>query len=105
LIESFGRAIGVATNNVAEYTALIAGLQFANWHGARILEVRSDSELLVKQLNGEYKVRNAGLKDLYDEAIELLEEFSVTRMRHVPREENSAADKLVNEALDAEAAG
>ncbi|HEY5527835.1 MAG TPA: Nif3-like dinuclear metal center hexameric protein [Thermoleophilia bacterium] len=105
LIESFGRPIGVATNNVAEYSALIAGLQLANWHGARILEVRSDSELLVKQLNGEYKVRNAGLKDLYDEAIELLEEFSVTRMRHVPREENSAADKLVNEALDAEAAG
>ena len=100
VVERFGRAIGIATNNVAEYSALIAGLQLALRHGVQALDIRSDSELLVKQVKGEYKVRNAGLRDLYDEAIALLREFPATRVRHVPREENVAADKLVNEALD-----
>ena len=102
LVERVGRTIGVTTNNVAEYTALVTGLRLAHRNGVQTLEIRSDSELLVKQLKGEYKVRSAGLKDLYEEAVSLMREFSAARIRHVVREENKVADKLVNEALDSE---
>ena len=102
IVERVGRTIGVTTNNVAEYTALVTGLRLAQRNGVQTLEIRSDSELLVKQLKGEYKVRSAGLRDLYEEAIELMREFAAARIRHVVREENKVADKLVNEALDSE---
>ena len=95
-----GRAIGVATNNVAEYRALIAGLEAALAHGVTELDVVSDSELLVKQMRGEYKVKNAALKTLSTQAAALgrgLDSVSYTAVR---REHNELADRLVNEALD-----
>jgi ribonuclease H / adenosylcobalamin/alpha-ribazole phosphatase len=96
-----GQKIGVATNNVAEYRALIAGLEAALAHGISELEVVSDSELLVKQMRGEYKVKNAALKTLSTQAAALgrgLDSVSYTAVR---REHNELADRLVNEALDA----
>lgn len=100
VVEEFGRTIGVCTNNVAEYRALIAGLESAARAGAKELEVLADSELLVKQVRGEYKVKNEGLKPLHGEATRLMREFKRVVVRHVPRAENAEADRLVNEALD-----
>ncbi|MHB0886042.1 MAG: ribonuclease HI family protein [Bacillota bacterium] len=94
-----GLYIGPATNNVAEYTALLRGLEECLAAGASEIEVRSDSELLVKQMNGEYKVRNEGLQPLHGRARSL--SLSVpTRYVHVRREKNRLADGLVNQALD-----
>jgi dinuclear metal center YbgI/SA1388 family protein len=100
VIDRLGSTIGVCTNNVAEYRALLAGLEMARRAGAQDLEVLADSELLVKQLRGEYRVKNEGLKPLHAEAVELLRQFPLVSLRHVPREENVEADRLVNEALD-----
>ncbi len=94
-------AIGVATNNVAEYRALLAGLKRARELGIDELEVVSDSELLVKQMTGEYRVKNAALVDLSLEAARLARELARVRYRAVRREQNEVADRLVNEALDA----
>jgi probable phosphoglycerate mutase len=99
-----GEAIGVATNNVAEYRALLAGLERAIEAGIDELAVVSDSELLVKQMRGEYKVKNAALRELWDEAQSLVDRFERVAFSAVRREENELADRLVNEALD-EAAG
>jgi probable phosphoglycerate mutase len=99
-----GEAIGVATNNVAEYRALLAGLERAIEAGFDELAVVSDSELLVKQMRGEYKVKNAALRELWDEAQSLVDRFERVAFSAVRREENELADRLVNEALD-EAAG
>jgi ribonuclease HI len=96
-----GEAIGVATNNVAEYRALIAGLEKALELGVTELEVVSDSELLVKQMLGEYKVKNRGLVPLSIEAAELARRIGRVRYTAVRREHNELADRLVNEALDA----
>jgi dinuclear metal center YbgI/SA1388 family protein len=104
LLEEIGRTIGNGTNNVAEYTALLEGLDLASRHGAREVQVLSDSELLVKQMRGEYKVKNEGLKALFAEAKLRTTTFQRVELRHVPREENTRADALANEALD-EAAG
>jgi ribonuclease HI len=90
--------IGHATNNVAEYKAMIEGLKLAAEHEPDQLVVRADSELLIKQLRGMYKVRNENLKPLYLEAKGLLPKG--TRLEHVPRELNSRADELANRALD-----
>lgn len=98
LCEEFGR-LGEATNNVAEYTALIKALERASAMQARIVHIKSDSELLVKQLNGEYRVRNAGLLPLYEQAQELRRRFEQVDFTHVYREQNKRADKLCNEAL------
>ena len=101
VLDKRGQKIGVATNNVAEYRALIAGLEAALAHGVSELEVVSDSELLVKQMRGEYKVKNAALKTLSTQAAALgrgLDSVSYTAVR---REHNELADRLVNEALDA----
>jgi ribonuclease HI len=100
VLEEVSRVIGVCTNNVAEYRALLAGLDVAKKAGAQELEVLADSELLVKQLRGEYKVKNEGLKPLYDEAVARLGQFRRVSVRHVRRAENVEADRLVNEALD-----
>jgi ribonuclease HI len=100
VLDARGQTIGVATNNVAEYRALIAGLEAALAHGVSELEVVSDSELLVKQMRGEYKVKNAALKTLSTQAAALgrgLDSVSYTAVR---RELNALADRLVNEALD-----
>ena len=101
VLAAHGEAIGTATNNVAEYRALVAGLQKAAELGVDELEVVSDSELLVKQMRGEYKVKNPALRDLHDEAGRLARRLRRVAYRAVRREHNELADRLVNEALDA----
>ena len=96
-----GEAIGVATNNVAEYSALVAGLRHAASSGVRELEVRSDSELMVKQMRGEYRVKNRDLQVLFLDASRAAGEVGSVSYVHVRREHNELADRLVNEALDA----
>jgi ribonuclease HI len=95
-----GETIGEATNNVAEYRALLRGIELAEEHGASELELVGDSELVVRQVEGRYKVKNAGMKALYDEVKRALRGFDSWSIRHVRREENADADRLVNEALD-----
>jgi ribonuclease HI len=99
-IEARGEFLGVCTNNVAEYRSLIAGLDAAARHGARTVVVRMDSELVVRQMLGQYKVKNAGLKPLYAEARTAVTRVGVVRFESVPRDDNGRADGLVNEALD-----
>jgi ribonuclease HI len=103
LIEEIGAYLGVATNNVAEWTALVLGLEAAAKRGIRRLGVRLDSELVVKQLGGEYRVKHAGLQPLYARARRLLRDFAEVEIRHVPRKQNALADALVNRVLDQEA--
>jgi len=92
--------IGEATNNVAEYRALLLGLELARELGAAQVEVVNDSELVARQIGGEYKVKHAGLKPLFLEAMSALREFEGWSVRSVRREGNVRADELVNEALD-----
>jgi ribonuclease HI len=101
VLDARGEAIGVATNNVAEYRALVAGLEKAAELGLDEVEVVSDSELLVKQMRGEYRVKNAALADLNDEAARLARRIGRVTYRAVRREHNTLADSLVNQALDA----
>ena len=96
------RFLGKATNNVAEYSALLCGLERAKELGAHELEVRSDSELLVRQMRGEYRVRHPGLKQLVVRAHELARAFDSVEYVHVRRELNRDADRLANRAIDAE---
>jgi len=100
VLDSRGETIGVATNNVAEYSALVAGLARAVQLGIDELEVVSDSELLVKQMRGEYRVKNAALQDLFLDASRLARKVGRVRYTAVRREHNELADSLVNEALD-----
>jgi ribonuclease HI len=100
LLAAHGEAIGVATNNVAEYRGLVAGLAKAVELAVPELEVLSDSELLVKQMRGEYRVRKETLRPLHDEAGRLARGFASIEFTHVPRGRNELADSLVNEALD-----
>jgi ribonuclease HI len=93
--------LGVVTNNVAEYRGLLLGLQRARQLGADEVEVVNDSELVAKQINGQYKVKHPDMKPLYAEARKALEGFGRWRVRSVPRAQNAAADALVNQALDA----
>jgi probable phosphoglycerate mutase len=95
-----GETIGIATNNVAEYRGLIAGLEKAVEVGVDELEVVSDSELLVNQMRGDYKVKNETLRELVAEAIALADRLRKVRYTAVPREHNELADGLVNDALD-----
>jgi ribonuclease H / adenosylcobalamin/alpha-ribazole phosphatase len=101
VLDARGEAIGVATNNVAEYRALVAGLAKAVDAGVRDLEVVSDSELVVKQMRGEYRVKNRALQALSLEAVELARRIPEVTYTAVRREHNELADRLVNEALDA----
>jgi ribonuclease HI len=101
VIESRGEAIGTATNNVAEYRALLLGIALARKHGAGEVELIGDSELIVKQVNGEYRVKDAGLRPLHAQVRAALGDFDRWSIRHVRREQNAAADALVNETLDA----
>jgi ribonuclease HI len=95
-----GEAIGVATNNVAEYSGLVAGLRKALELHVPDVEVVSDSELLVKQMRGEYRVKNEALRALFVEASTLARRLQSVEYRHVKRAHNELADRLVNEALD-----
>ena len=101
VLDARGEAIGVATNNVAEYSALVAGLARAVEAGVRELEVRSDSELMVKQMRGEYRVKNRDLQSLFLDASRAARAIGQVTYMHVRREHNELADRLVNEALDA----
>jgi len=100
VLEERGERIGTATNNVAEYRALLLGIARARELGAGELELVGDSELVVRQVKGEYKVKDATLRELHAEVIRALRPFSRWSIRHVRREQNAAADRLVNEALD-----
>ena len=102
MLAAHGEAIGRATNNVAEYSGLVAGMTKAAELGVRELEVVSDSELLVKQMRGEYRVKNEALRALWEEANDLERRFAKVRYTAVRRAHNELADQLVNEALDAE---
>lgn len=93
-------AIGVATNNVAEYHGLLAALRWAAAQSVTALHVRADSELLVKQMTGVYRVKNAGLQPLFEEARSLVRTLGRVRFEHVRRELNKDADRLANEAMD-----
>ena len=99
-VEELHGAIGVATNNVAEYRGLIAALTYLHRHGFQDVTIRSDSQLLTKQMTGEYRVRHAGLKPLYHEARQLVAHFGEVRFEHVPRAQNAEADRLANLAMD-----
>jgi ribonuclease HI len=101
VLAAHGEEIGVATNNVAEYSALVAGLERAAAAGVDDLEVISDSELMVKQMRGEYRVKNEALRELSVRAGRLAREVGTVRYTAVRREHNELADRLVNEALDA----
>src|SRR5437867_814027 len=92
--------LGVTTNNVAEYEGLLAALRAARDLGARTLEVFADSELMVRQMNGQYRVRNERLRPLFNKAQSLAQNLSRFRISHVPRERNREADRLANEAMD-----
>ena len=102
VLAAHGERIGIATNNVAEYRALIAGLEKAVELAVPEVEVVSDSELLVKQMNGEYRVKNEALRGLSLQAARLAREIGNVSYTAVRREHNELADRLVNEALDAE---
>ncbi|TML29004.1 MAG: ribonuclease HI family protein [Actinobacteria bacterium] len=103
VLAAHGEAIGHATNNVAEYSGLVAGMAKAAELGVRELEVVSDSELLVKQMRGEYRVKNDALRRLWEEATDLERRFARVRYTAVRRAHNELADRLVNEALDSQA--
>lgn len=94
------RYLGEMTNNQAEYRALKCGLEKARELGAKSVVIRADSELMVKQLNGEYRVKNSGIKPIFREVSALLSYFESWEAAHVPREQNKEADRLANEAID-----
>jgi ribonuclease HI len=100
LVEEFSESIGTATNNVAEYRGLLAALEWAKAHGRRALHVRSDSLLLVQQMLGNFRVKNAGLQPLHAKARLLAHEIGHVTYEHVRRESNAHADRLANVAMD-----
>ncbi len=100
-LASLSKYLGHTTNNVAEYEGLLAALDYALEHNFRRLKVISDSELLARQINGQYKVRNPNLKILHERALALIAQFDGFRIEHVRREHNRDADRLANEAMDA----
>jgi ribonuclease HI len=101
VLEEHGERIGRATNNVAEYRALLRGVELAAARGATELDLVGDSELVVKQMKGEYKVKDATMRELNAEVKAALRPFESWSIRHVRRAENGEADRLVNQALDA----
>ena len=100
VIDELAERIGVATNNVAEYRAVLRGIEWARGLGADQIEIVGDSELVARQLTGAYKVKHPAMKPLYEEAIAALGAFARWSIRTVPRSENARADELVNRALD-----
>lgn len=100
ILREYGEHIGMTTNNVAEYRALIEGLKIAKRYHPNVLICHLDSELVVKQLNGEYRVKVPALQEFFDEIKGLVEEYASVQFVHIPREDNFRADALVNQALD-----
>ena len=103
VVDEFSASIGIATNNVAEYRALLAALDWANRHRCRVVHIRSDSLLLVQQMRGRYKVKNQGLQALHAKARLVANEVGRVTYEHVGRELNAHADRLANVAMDAAA--
>ena len=103
-LASLSESLGIRTNNFAEYSALIDALSLAQAHQYDKIKVYADSELLVKQINGTYRVRNSDLRTLYNRAQELISRFKSFSIHHVPREQNREADRLANLAMDADPA-
>ena len=99
-VATISKYLGQTTNNIAEYTALIFGMEEARSKNIKELIVNTDSQLLAKQLGGEYKVKSSALKDLYKKVNIMLESFEEVRINQIPREKNKQADKLANEAID-----
>ena len=99
MLETISQRIGITTNNVAEYKALIAALRKSIKLKATQVEIRADSELMIRQLSGRYKIKSEGLKPLYIEASQLLTKFETVSLKHIPRELNAEADKLANDAV------
>jgi ribonuclease HI len=99
-LEGISRYLGTTTNNIAEYTAAIIGLERAVQLGASKVRLCADSELMVKQLNGQYKVKNEGLKPLHAKAKELIARIGCVEVQYIPRERNRDADALANKAID-----
>jgi ribonuclease HI len=104
VVDEAAEYIGEATNNVAEYRALLLGLDLARRAGATEVEVVNDSELVARQIGGQYKVKNSGLRPLWQETMAALREFDSWSVKNVPRADNAGADALVNQALDQAAA-
>jgi len=100
VVKELSRYLGRATNNVAEYEGLLMGLEALRELGKKRVRVQSDSQLLVRQLNGEYRVKNEKLRALFQKAVALLREFEAYRILHVPREANQLADRLANKGID-----
>ncbi len=100
VVAELGRFLGDQTNNVAEYEGLLLGLNRALELGATDLEVLADSQLVIRQLSGIYRVRNEGLRPLFEQAKRLLARFRHVELRHIPREMNGAADEMSNRAID-----
>jgi ribonuclease HI len=100
VVTTFSDTIGESTNNVAEYRALLRGLELASEHGAREVHVINDSELVARQLTGAYKVKHAAMQELHRQALALLQRFDRWSIESVPRAQNAEADLLVNQALD-----
>ncbi|HWE58812.1 MAG TPA: ribonuclease HI family protein [Solirubrobacteraceae bacterium] len=100
VVTTFSDTIGESTNNVAEYRALLRGLELASEHGAREVHVINDSELVARQLTGAYRVKHAAMQELHRQALALLQRFDRWSIESVPRAQNAEADLLVNQALD-----
>ena len=100
VLEKFGKKIGIATNNIAEYSALIAGLEIAAKHSPKELICFMDSELVVKQLTGIYRIKETSLRNLAIRVKTIEKQFDMVQFKYIPRERNSMADSLVNAALD-----
>jgi ribonuclease HI len=100
ILAEVSEALGVATNNVAEYMALVLGLQKARQMGVQEILIRADSQLLIRQINGQYRVKHPDMQRLHAQASALLGQFAKWRAEHVPREANAEADRLANLALD-----
>jgi ribonuclease HI len=99
-VAQLGAFLGTQTNNYAEYAGLLAAVSYALRHGFKALKVYSDSELMVKQIKGEYKVNHPALKELYGKAIKMIDDLEAFEINHVPREKNREADRLANLAMD-----
>ena len=104
LITEFSGFLGASTNNVADYNGLLAALKYAEQHGHRRVHIKSDSELLVKQMRGEYRVKHPGLRPLYEQARSISDNLDRIVFEHVRREHNKDADRLANLAMDEGAA-
>jgi len=100
VVATFSDTIGESTNNVAEYRALLRGLELAAEHGATDIQVINDSELVARQVTGVYKVKHSAMQELHRQAMALLQRFETWSIESVPRAQNAEADALVNEALD-----